>query len=314
LASYISRRIIETLVVLIITSFLCFSLVHIIPGDPVRVMLGVQASDEQVDFQREQLGLNDPFLVQYINWLGKGLRGDFGTSIRYQQPVAQIFMQRFPITLYLSFLALILSIVFGITTGVISAIRRGSVLDQVLVVFATVGFCTPVFWLGILGVYLFGLKLGWLPVQGWVSPTTDFWDGARHAVMPIILLAVASLAITARQTRSSMLEVVRQDYIRTAASKGLSERVIVLRHALKNALIPVITLVGLQTRILLGGSVLIETVFNIPGMGRLLVDSAFNKDFFVLQGGVLLLGVLVCVVNLLVDVSYGWLDPRIRYE
>jgi peptide/nickel transport system permease protein len=314
LTNYIIRRVIQTLVVLVIISLICFLMVHLIPGDPVQVMLGPQADREQIAAVRAQLSLDQPLHIQYVNWITKVFQGDFGKSIRYQEPVSSLFIERFPITLYLSFLALLISIIFGISIGIISAIRRGSLIDQLLVALATLGFCVPIFWLGVLGIYFFGLRLNWLPIQGWVSPTSNFWDSTRHAILPVILLAIASLAVTARQTRSSMLEVIRQDYIRTAVSKGLSERIIVLKHALKNALIPVVTLVGLQIRILLGGSVIVETVFNIPGMGRLLVDSAFNKDFYIVQGGVLLLGFVVCVINLLVDLSYGWLDPRIRFE
>ena len=310
---YIIRRLIQTVFVLILVSFLCFTLIHLMPGDPVSLMLGSEATPEQIKLVQAKMGLDKPFFEQYVWWVGNCLHGDFGQSLRYATPVAQLIASRFPTTLYLSFLALILSIFFGIAIGVIGAVRRGSFLDQFLVVSATTGSCVPIFWLGILGIYLFGLYLGWLPVQGWVMPNVDFGSSVKHTIMPAILLAIPSLAVIARQTRSSMLEVTRQDYVRTAWAKGLKERSIVIRHELKNALIPIVTLLGLQIRILLGGSVLVETVFNIPGMGRLLVDSAFNKDFFILQSGVLILGVIVCVANLLVDISYGWFDPRIRY-
>jgi peptide/nickel transport system permease protein len=313
LVNFVVRRIIQTAVVLIIVSFGCFSLIHLTPGDPVEIMLGPQALREEIDFTRHELGLDKPFIEQYISWAGNAVRGDFGLSLHYKLPVSQLFAQRFPITAYLSLIALIIGVVLGIITGTISAIRRGTVFDQALVVLATSGICVPVFWLGIIGIYIFSLQLGWLPVQGWVAPNVNFWQSTRHAIMPVILLAVPSLAVVARQTRSSMLEVIRQDYIRTAWSKGLKESVIVLRHCLKNALIPVVTLIGLQVRILLGGSVLVETVFNIPGMGRLFVDAAFNKDYFIIQGGALILGAVVCLLSLLIDISYGWLDPRIRY-
>ncbi len=314
MSTYIIRRLIQTLVTLIILSFICFLLIRLIPGDPIQVMLGPTAPAEQVAQARAYLGLDKPFFVQYTSWIANALRGDLGTSIRYGYPVTDLFFQRLPITAYLALLALIVSAVMGIFIGVISALRRGSFLDQALVIMATAGVCVPIFWLGIIGVLIFGLYLHWLPIQGWVSPTVDFGKSVRYAIIPVILLAIPALAVVARQTRSSMLEVIHQDYIRTAWSKGLRERKIVITHALKNALIPVITLLGLQVRTLFGGSVLVETVLNIPGMGRLLVDSAFTKDYFVVQGGVLIMGIAVCLVNLLVDISYTWIDPRIRYE
>jgi len=314
LSTYIIRRLIQTLFTLIILSVVCFLLIRLIPGDPVEVMLGPTAPAEQIAHARAYLGLDKPFIVQYVSWIANAFRGDLGTSIRYGYPVTDLFVQRLPITAYLSLLSLIISTFVGIFIGVISALRRGSLLDQGLVLLATAGVCVPIFWLGIIGVLIFGLYLHWLPIQGWVSPTDDFSKSLRYAIIPVILLAIPSLAVVARQTRSSMLEVIHQDYIRTAWSKGLRERKIVITHALKNALIPVITLLGLQVRTLFGGSVLVETVLNIPGMGRLLVDSAFTKDYFVVQGGVLIMGIAVCLVNLLVDISYTWIDPRIRYE
>jgi peptide/nickel transport system permease protein len=232
----------------------------------------------------------------------------------YKDPIIDIIAQRLPITLYLSGWALIISTLLGVFLGIICAIRRGSVLDQIVSVLSNVGIAIPVFWLGILGIYFFGLKLGWLPLQGWTSPTVDFVKSTREAIMPVILLSIPGIAVLSRQTRSSMLEVVRQDYIRTAYAKGLKERVIIIRHALKNGLIPVVTLLGLQLRVLVGGSVLVEQVFNIPGMGRLLVIGAFNKDFLVVQAGVLLMGTIVSLANLLVDISYGWLDPRVKLQ
>lgn len=284
-----------------------------IPGDPAVTMLGTEASIEEIDALRQELWLDRPFLIQYGHWLFNALRADLGKSIGYHDPVVDLFSKRLPITCYLAFWAFILSTVVGISAGVFCAIRRGSVLDQVVSLFANVGYAIPIFWLGILGVYLLGLKLNWLPIQGYTSPFGDFIKSSRQAFMPVILLAIPSIAVMTRQTRSSMLEVVGQDYMRTAVAKGLSERVVVFKHGLKNALIPVATLMGLQVRLLVGGSVLVESIFNIPGMGRLLVHAAFNKDFLIVQGGVLLIGMVVCLVNLLVDISYGWLDPRVRY-
>jgi peptide/nickel transport system permease protein len=277
-------------------------------------MLGTDASIEQIKALQKQLWLDRPIAVQYIHWLSNALRGDLGTSIMFREPTSEMFAVRLPTTLYLSGIALVLSTLFGITAGVICAIRRGGALDQLVSLTANLGIAIPIFWLGILGVYVFGYQLGWLPIQGWTSPFDDFVESLKYTIMPAILLAVPGVAVLTRQARSSMLEVIHQDYIRTAAAKGLTEKVIIFRHALKNALIPVITLLGLQVRILVGGSVLVETVFNIPGMGRLLVAGALNKDFLIVQGGVLLIGFMVGVANLLVDISYVWLDPRVRYE
>jgi peptide/nickel transport system permease protein len=198
--------------------------------------------------------------------------------------------------------------------GILSAIRRASFLDNMLSLFANLGIAVPIFWLGLLGIYLFGYRLGWLPIQGFTWPTVHLGKSIAQSIMPIICLALPSIAMLARQTRSSMLEVIQQDYIRTAKAKGLTERVVTSQHALKNALIPVVTLMGILVRILVGGSVLVETVFNIPGMGRLLVNAAINKDFIVVQAGVLLISAITCFANLAVDISYGWLDPRTRYE
>lgn len=312
--NYIIRRIIQTLFVLFIVSFLSFMLIQIMPGDPAAAMLGIDAKQEEVEAMRQQLGLDKPFLVQYGNWLFKAVRGDLGDSLMYREPVTKIFATRLPVTLYLASLAFILSGTLGIAAGIFCAIRRGGFLDQFVSLSANVGIAIPVFWLGIIGIYIFGMKTGWLPIYGWTSPFDDFAMSIKQSLMPVILLAIPGVAVLTRQSRSSMLEVINQDYIRTALSKGLHGRVVISRHALKNALIPIVTLMGLYVRILVGGSVLVETIFSIPGLGRLMVGSAINKDFLVVQGSVLLIGSIVCLVNLLVDISYGWLDPRMRYE
>lgn len=314
MTSYIVRRIIQSIIVLLVVSFLSFLLLQIMPGDPAAAMLGTNATREEIDALRKELWLDRPFLVQYAHWFSNALHGDLGISIIYREPITDIFAARLPITLYLSFLAFVLCTFLGIAAGIICAIRRGGMLDQIVSVCANIGIAIPVFWLGILCIYLFGLKTGWLPIYGWTSPFDDFMRSSKQAIMPVIMLAIPGISVLARQSRSSMLEVIRQDYIRTALSKGLRERVVVLRHALKNALIPVVTLMGLHVRILVGGSVLVETVFSIPGMGRLIVAGALNKDFLIVQGGVLFIGAIVSLANLLVDISYGWLDPRVRYE
>jgi peptide/nickel transport system permease protein len=291
-----------------------FLMLKMIPGDPVVAMLGPEARPEQVEALREELGFNLPVPVQFARWVNGMLHGDLGTGIVSHKPVIDLIKQRLPITMYLSFWALIWSTILGILAGIISAVRRGGVLDSIISVVANIGISVPSFWIGILSIYFFGLKMGWLPIQGYVWPDVDAVKHFKIIIMPVFCLGISAVAVMARQTRSSMLEVVRQDFIRTAKSKGLRERVVVMKHALKNALIPVITLLGLQLRILVGGSVLVETIFNIPGMGRLLVQSAFDKDYPVLQAGVLIISVVVCLANLLVDLSYGWFDPRIRYE
>jgi peptide/nickel transport system permease protein len=314
MGSFIVRRILLSVVVLFLVTILAFMIVQLLPGDPALTMLGQDASREQVEALRHELWLDRPLVVQYWHWLSNAAVGDFGKSITFQESVSGLVANRLPITLNLSLISLILSTIFGIGFGIICAIRRGGWLDSVITLLANLGIAVPIFWLGILGIYFFGLKLGWLPIQGYTSPLEDFVKSTRQLVMPVICMSVFALASLTRQTRSSMLEVVRQDYIRTAWSKGLKERVIVLKHALKNALIPVVTLLGMELRIVVGGSVVVETVFNIPGMGRLLVSSVLNKDFVVVQACVLIIGLIVLVANLLVDISYGWLDPRIRYD
>jgi peptide/nickel transport system permease protein len=314
LVAFIVRRLIQTVVVLFIVSLLSFLLLHLIPGDPVVAMLGIDATPAQVAQLRHELSLDKSITLQYFDWIWGVFHGDLGKSIIFREDVIKLIEQRLPITAYLSFLALVISTVIGIWAGVISAVRRGGFLDSMISLFANMGIAVPTFWLGILGIYVLGLKLDLLPIQGFTWPTQDFWKSMGQVIMPVFCLSVPGVAVLARQTRSSMLEVIRQDYIRTAISKGLRERIVIYKHALKNALIPVVTLLGMQVRLLVGGAVLTETVFNIPGMGRLLVRASFDKDFLIVQGCTLFIGIAVCLSNLLVDLSYGWIDPRIRYE
>jgi peptide/nickel transport system permease protein len=315
MGAFIIRRLLQMLVVLFIVSLIAFSLLHIIPGDPVLTMLGNEASLAQIENTRRELGLDQPPPLQYVRWFGNLLQGDFGKSIAYRgEPVASLIATRLPVTFHLGLVAFTLSALLGIPAGILSAVRRGSWLDTLLTLVSNLGMAIPIFWLGILGIYVFALQLAWLPVQGYTSPLENFWLNTRQLIMPALCLAVTPLAALTRLTRSSMLEVMRQDYIRTAHAKGLRERVVLARHALKNAIIPIVTLSGLQLRNLVGGSVLVEQVFNIPGMGRLMVSSVFNKDFVVVQGGVIMLALVVMLSNLIVDISYGYLDPRIRHQ
>jgi len=253
-------------------------------------------------------------MAQFGSWLFHVLQGDLGRSIQFHQPVSHLIATRLPVTVYIGILALILSTILGVGAGVISAIRRGTILDQAITVFANTGVAVPVFWLGILGIYLFALQLGWLPVQGYTSPFENFSVSVRQILMPVMCLTMVPLATLARQSRSAMLEVIQQDYIRTAWSKGLKERRIIIRHALRNAMIPIVTVLGLSVRYVVSGAVLIETVFNIPGMGRLIVSGVFNKDFILVQGCVLIVALAIAITNLAVDISYAFIDARIRYE
>jgi peptide/nickel transport system permease protein len=314
MAQFIVRRFLQTIIVLVLVSFIAFSILQMMPGDPALIILGEDASQAQIDALRLELGLDQPVLVQYARWFTNMLQGNFGRSILYHENVTHLIATRLPITLHLGLVAFVLSALIGIPAGVLSAVRRGDLVDSVITVLANIGIAVPMFWLAILGIYFFALKLAWLPVQGYTSPSDDFWLSTKQLIMPAVCLAVVPVAVLARQTRSSMLEVLHEDYVRTARSKGLRERAVIMGHGLKNAIIPVVTLLGLQARYLVGGSILVETIFNIPGMGRLMVSGVFNQDFVIVQAGIIVIGIVVGMANLAVDISYGYLDPRIRYE
>jgi peptide/nickel transport system permease protein len=314
LASFIVRRLIQAIIVIIIITIISFLLLQIIPGDPVIRILGSHATQVQIDRLTHELGLDLPIHIQYFNWIKGIFKGDLGKSFIFHEDVARLIAERFPITVYLTFLSLALSTIVGVIAGVISAVKRGGIVDSFTTLFANIGIAIPTFWLGILGIYIFGLKLDWLPIEGWTSPFVDFMESTRQIIMPVIALSVPNIAVVTRQTRSSMLETIHQDYIRTATSKGLRKRIVLYKHALRNALVPVVTLVGVTLTFMIGGEVLVETVFNIPGVGRLLVRAALDRDFLIVQGIVLIVGTVVCLTNLLIDITYGWIDPRIRYR
>lgn len=314
MGTFIIRRLILSVIVVLLVTLFAFLLLYMLPGDPVRIMLGDNATQQAIDTLRHKLYLDQPILVQFGHWISNIVHGDLGTSIVYGENVVTLIAQRLPVTIMLSLAALVVSIIFGLLAGIVSAVFRGSWQDQVISLLANIGLGVPIFWMGILLIYFFGLKLGWLPIQGYTSPFDNFGLSVRQAIMPVFCLAVGFVATLTRQTRSSMLEVIRQDYIRTARANGLRENTIVLKYALKNALIPIITLTGMQLRVLIGGSVLVETVFNIPGIGSLLVRAVFAKDFVIVQGCVLVVAVITVLSNLLVDIAYGWVDPRIRYR
>jgi len=316
--TYIIRRLFQILLVLLLVSIVVFLMVRILPGDPILLYMTQQNMEilnkEQIDVIRHDLGLDRNLAVQYVDWLSHALRGDLGKSIISRSDVSDEIARRLPITMYLSGIAFIISIIIGIPLGVISAVRRGSWLDNVLTSIGNLGITVPAFWLGILLIYLFGMKLNWLPIFGFTSPFVDFGMSIKQTILPVICLAVPPIATDIRMTRSSMLEVMRQDYIRTAWSKGLKERFVIIRHALKNGLIPVVTMKGMGLAHIVGGSVIVETVFSITGMGRLAVEGLFSQDYTIVQGVMLVTGAVVLLVNLLVDLSYAWLDPRIRYS
>jgi peptide/nickel transport system permease protein len=318
MTTFIIRRLILAVIVLILVTLIVFMTMRVLPGDPIFMIMSRgemnNSTLEEIDALRKEYGLDKPLIVQYVNWLGGVLHGDMGQSILQKAPVANEIFRRVPITLNLSIIALIVAILIGIPAGVVCALRRGKWIDSLVTIFANLGITIPSFWLGYMLIYVLALQFHWLPTQGYTSPFDDIGRNIRQIIMPVFCLAIFPIASVTRQTRSSMLEVLRQDYIRTAWSKGLRERSIVMRHALKNGLIPVVTLTGMSLSNIIGGSVIIETVFNIPGMGRLAVNGVFNHDYPMVQGCILIIASTILIVNLIVDVSYGWLDPRIRYS
>jgi peptide/nickel transport system permease protein len=316
--TFIIRRLLLSILIILLVTIIVFLAMRLLPGDPILMLVTASqaesATQEQIDSLRKEFGLDKPIVIQYVNWLGGVCRGDLGKSILQRAPVANEILRRLPITLHIGLLALVLSIVIGIPAGVICAVRRGTWLDTIVTFLTNLGITIPNFWLGIIFIYLFAVTLNWLPVQGYISPFTDFWKNTRQIIMPVVCLCVFPIASVARQTRSSMLDVMHQDYIRTAWSKGVDEKLIVLRHGLKNALIPVVTLMGMSFSMIIGGAVIIETVFNVPGMGRLAVASVLNQDYPYVQGITLIIASMVVLSNLLVDIINSWLDPKVRYD
>ena len=310
---YVTRRVLATVPVLLLVSVGAFLLLHLIPGDPVLVMLGERADPQVAERLRHDLGLGRPLPVQYVSWLGDALQGDLGRSIRSPQPVAEAIAQRFPVTLQLAAEGMLLALVVAIPMGVLAATRPGSAIDRLATLVASLGVAVPSFSLGVLLILAVSLRLRWLPPSGYESPGTDLGQNLRLMVLPAITLAAALAAELMRITRASVREALAQDYPRTARAKGLTERAIVVRHCLKNALIPVVTVIGLQFGHLLGGAVIVETLYAIPGMGRLLVDSIAARDFPMVQGVVLVTAMVVVASSLVVDLLYGFLDPRIRH-
>ncbi len=304
---YILRRVMLLIPVIIGVTFIIFTMMYLTPGDPAKIMLGESAKAEDVARLREELGLDKPYLVQFGNYVKKAvLEQDIGRSYITKRPVSTEVMGRFPVTLKLAAFSILIAVAIGIPIGIVSATKQYSLFDNVSMVVALLGVSMPNFWQGLLLILLFSVSLGWLPASGFSS--------FKHMILPAVTIGTSTAAVITRMTRSSMLEVIRQDYIRTARAKGQVESKVVNRHALKNALIPIITVVGLQFGYLLGGAVLTESIFAVPGVGRLMVDSIKTRDFPVVQGAVLFIAITFSIVNLFVDIMYAYVDPRIRSQ
>lgn len=310
---YIMRRLILLLPVIAIVGTIVFVLIHLTPGDPAAVMLGPDATPEQIERLRERLGLNEPLYLQYLNWFAGAIRLDFGDSIFLGQPVTEALLARAQPTLLLTLYALTIQVLIGVPAGVIAAVKHNSLIDRILMVLSISGAAIPSFFLGIMLILFFAVRLNWLPSGGFVSVFDNPIEHLKRMIMPAFALGFTSAGLLARLVRSSMLDVLREDYIRTAMAKGLPQRMMVIRHALRNALIPAITVIGYSLGGLLGGAVVTETVFTIPGMGRMVVQSVARRDFPVIQGAILLIAAFYVLANLLVDVLYVYIDPRVRY-
>lgn len=333
MTKYLVRRLFEAIPVIVGVSILVFLLIHFIPGDPALAMLGERATEENVQAIRDRLGLNEPLYVQYFIWVGNILQGDLGNTVRGNIPVTNEIRSRFPATIELSLAALLIASFLGVPIGIISAVKRNSLIDTASMFWALFGVSIPIFVLGLLLIYFVGVELGWLPFVGRLSSSIDLErktglhiidailarntsalkDALEHLILPAITLATVPMAIIARITRSSMLEVLNQDYIRTAYAKGLRVRAVILRHALRNAMLPIITIIGLQLGTLLSGAVLTETIYSWPGVGKWLFDSIVARDYPIVQSMTLIIAMIYIAVNLTVDILYALVDPRIKY-
>ncbi len=330
---YVLKRLVLILPVLLGVSVVVFLVVRLTPGDPAKVMAGEHASPEFIEAVRVKWGLDRPLYAQYFIWFRSVLQGDFGTSIATHTPVLEELLQRFPATLELSLFAMIFAVLVGMTAGIISAVRQHSIFDYLAMTGALIGVSMPIFWLGLMLMFFFGLYLDLLPISGRLDPEISlrtitglylidalvtrngraFWNALSHLVLPGVALGTIPMALIARMTRSSMLEVIRQDFIRTERAKGLPERRVIYRHALRNALIPIITVIGMEFGLLLGGAILTETIFAWPGLGRYTVDAVYARDYPAIQGSVLFIAFIFVVVNLVTDILYAFINPRIRY-
>ncbi|AJC74015.1 glutathione ABC transporter permease [Pseudothermotoga hypogea DSM 11164 = NBRC 106472] len=312
MGKYVAKRIIQLIPTLFFVILTAFLLMKLIPGDPAMILLGPQARAEDIARFRQQLGLDRPLPVQFLIYLKRVLMGDLGISLVYRQSVLSLILERLPVTITLSLCALVIAVSIGIPAGVMAAMKHNSFIDLLVTILALMGLSMPIFWFGMMLIIVFSLELGWLPAVGLGDPTKGLWDVVSHFILPSLALGILSTGTIARFTRSSMLEVLNQDYIRTAYAKGLRRTLILYRHALRNALVPVITVIGLQLGNLLAGAVLTETVFALPGLGKLMVDGIFRRDYMLVQGEVLFTAILYIFVNLAVDIAYAFINPKIR--
>jgi peptide/nickel transport system permease protein len=311
--TYVLRRLLALLPVMLVVVTIVFFLIHLIPGDPVAVILGPEANAQQIEDARRELGLDRPLLEQLLRFYARLLRGDLGRSYYLDRPVTTALLERAEPTLVLMASALFVAVLIGVPSGIVAGAYPGSGWDRLLMTAALLGVCVPGFWLSLNFIYLFSVRLGWLPVAGYASVFSDPVAALRHMLLPAISLGFSQSALIARIARSCMIEVLRQDYIRTARAKGLAERSVVYLHGFRNALVPVVTVIGITMAILIGGAVVTEIVFNIPGLGRLIISAILRRDYPVVQGVVLVTAAAYMLINLMVDMVYVFIDPRIRY-
>ncbi|MCH4887054.1 ABC transporter permease [Acidaminobacter sp. JC074] len=306
MSRYIVGRLFQMIPVILGVTFVVFVILSLSPGDPAQMILGQQAEKEEIELMREQLGLNDPIVIRYVKYVGRVLQGDLGTSYSTKEQVSDMILQRLPVTLLLSFTSLFVTLLCAIPLGILLAVKQNTMFDDVMRILSLVIAAMPSFWLGLMLIILFSVKLGWLPANGMETPLA--------IIMPVICMSAAGIAVNSRLTRASMLDVIRQDYIRTARAKGVSEKTILRKHALKNALLPMVTSIGMAIAGSFGGSVLIETVFGINGLGKLIVNQIRQKDVPTIMASVLITAIIIAVMNLLTDLTYGVIDPRIKSQ
>lgn len=311
---YALRRVLSFIPTIFITLTLIFFITRLVPGSPISSLIGDDASAAQIEAISKELGLDRPLLVQYLEWLPNVLTGNFGESLFYNDPVVEVVADRFPVTLYLTTFSMILTILIGMPLGIFAAIRRGGVTDYSSNIFSSIGMAMPSFWLGFLLIVVFAVMLNWLPASGYRSPDFGIWVWLKRLILPVIAQSLAQIGLVVRMTRASMIEVLSQEYITMARAKGLSETRVVLKHALKNAMTQITTVIGLTFALGLGGSVIIENVFALPGLGQLITLAAIRRDYPMLEGGIFYLTLVALIVNLVVDLAYAYFNPRIRYK